>query len=127
MHEQCPDPTTCSRHYAMGFQLALESGNRMCLCGLLGAEYHELPEPIQAEVQGFIDDNVAWLENEPRSWPDPKMKGHCPATPLNGMSAINDLLIHQQGLALGVICRADRTLPALHRPHSNRPLTHTPS
>lgn len=63
LREQFPDPSTCMRYYMMGFRLPLESGNRMCLCGLLGAEYHELPEPIQTEVQAFIDDNVDWLDD----------------------------------------------------------------
>lgn len=63
IRDQSPDPSECLRFYAMGFRLALENGNRMCLCGLLGAEYHELPDTIKAEVQAFTEDNVMWLEN----------------------------------------------------------------
>jgi TetR/AcrR family transcriptional regulator, transcriptional repressor for nem operon len=36
-------------------------GKRMCLCGILAAEYPTLPEPMRAAVIRFFDDNVAWL------------------------------------------------------------------
>ena len=36
-------------------------GQRMCLCGILAAEYQTLPEPMRAAVIGFFDDNEAWL------------------------------------------------------------------
>jgi TetR/AcrR family transcriptional regulator, transcriptional repressor for nem operon len=35
---------------------------RMCLCGMLAAEYETLPTPIRGAVVGFLDDNEAWLE-----------------------------------------------------------------
>jgi TetR/AcrR family transcriptional repressor of nem operon len=34
---------------------------RMCLCGILAAEYQTLPEPMRVAVLGFFDDNQAWL------------------------------------------------------------------
>jgi TetR/AcrR family transcriptional regulator, transcriptional repressor for nem operon len=34
---------------------------RMCLCGMLAAEYETVPGPIQSAVVGFLDDNEAWL------------------------------------------------------------------
>ena len=37
-------------------------GRRMCLCGMLAAEYGTLPEPIRERVMAFFDDNEAWLE-----------------------------------------------------------------
>src|SRR5215211_1761229 len=37
-------------------------GRRMCLCGMLAAEYHTLPEPIRDAVIAFLDDNEEWLE-----------------------------------------------------------------
>lgn len=43
------------------FRAALERNNRMCLCGLMAAEYDDLPESVRAEVKGFADDVVAWL------------------------------------------------------------------
>ncbi len=36
--------------------------HRMCLCGMLAAEYETLPEPMRAAVLRFFDDNEAWLE-----------------------------------------------------------------
>ena len=35
---------------------------RMCLCGMLAAEYETLPSAIRDAVIGFLDDNEAWLE-----------------------------------------------------------------
>ena len=36
-------------------------GGRMCLCGILAAEYATLPEPMHAAIVGFFDENVRWL------------------------------------------------------------------
>jgi TetR/AcrR family transcriptional regulator, transcriptional repressor for nem operon len=35
---------------------------RMCLCGMLAAEYDTLPEPMRKAIIRFFDDNEAWLE-----------------------------------------------------------------
>lgn len=34
---------------------------RMCLCGILAAEYETLPMPMRESVVRFFDDNEAWL------------------------------------------------------------------
>jgi TetR/AcrR family transcriptional regulator, transcriptional repressor for nem operon len=34
---------------------------RMCLCGMLAAEYETIPSPIRGSVVRFLDDNEAWL------------------------------------------------------------------
>lgn len=34
---------------------------RMCLCGMLAAEYPTLPDPMQASVVSFFDKNEEWL------------------------------------------------------------------
>jgi TetR/AcrR family transcriptional repressor of nem operon len=36
-------------------------GHRMCLCGMLAAEYETLPPRMQAVVLGFFDANERWL------------------------------------------------------------------
>jgi TetR/AcrR family transcriptional repressor of nem operon len=38
-------------------------GRRMCLCGMLAAEYQTLPKPIRASVTAFFDENEEWLEH----------------------------------------------------------------
>ena len=38
-------------------------GQRMCLCGMLAAEYQTLPEPMRDAVIAFIDANEAWVES----------------------------------------------------------------
>jgi TetR/AcrR family transcriptional regulator, transcriptional repressor for nem operon len=35
--------------------------NRMCLCGMLAAEYTTLPRPMQDALRGFFDANELWL------------------------------------------------------------------
>lgn len=35
--------------------------NRMCLCGMLAADYGTLPEPMQSAVTHFFEANEAWL------------------------------------------------------------------
>ena len=59
--DAAPDAATRLRKYAAIFRVALETGNRMCLCGFLAAEYADLPEPVRHEVQAFADANTAWL------------------------------------------------------------------
>ena len=34
---------------------------RMCLCGMLAADYETLPEPMREAVIRFFDDNESWL------------------------------------------------------------------
>ncbi len=55
------DPIAELTRYIAIFRSALERDNRMCLCGIMAAEYDDLPEAVKAEVTGFADDNVAWL------------------------------------------------------------------
>jgi TetR/AcrR family transcriptional regulator, transcriptional repressor for nem operon len=38
-------------------------GRKMCLCGMLAAEYQTLPEPMQDAVIGFFDRCETWLED----------------------------------------------------------------
>lgn len=35
--------------------------NRMCLCGMLAAEFATLPKPMRDEMRGFFDANERWL------------------------------------------------------------------
>jgi len=37
------------------------SGGRVCLCGILAAEYETLPAPLRAAVTRFFDDTGTWL------------------------------------------------------------------
>jgi len=55
------DPGTLLQGYARIFRAALESDNRMCLCGIMAAEHHDLPAEVRVEVDRFTDVNVQWL------------------------------------------------------------------
>ncbi len=37
------------------------SGQRLCLCGMLAAEYRTLPKPMQLGIRRFFDANETWL------------------------------------------------------------------
>ena len=49
------------RGYAELYADVLRS-QRMCLCGMLAAEYPTLPGAMQASVVSFFDQNEAWLQ-----------------------------------------------------------------
>lgn len=55
------DPAKRLRAYTDSFRLALQNDNRMCLCGIMAAEYDDLPDAVKAEVVRFGDVNVAWV------------------------------------------------------------------
>jgi TetR/AcrR family transcriptional repressor of nem operon len=40
---------------------AVFSDDRMCLCGMLAADYATLPQPTRDRVVRFFDDNEVWL------------------------------------------------------------------
>ena len=42
--------------------LRVLSDDKMCLCGMLAAEYPTLPESMQEAVVSFFDENETWLE-----------------------------------------------------------------
>jgi TetR/AcrR family transcriptional repressor of nem operon len=46
--------------YAELYAQVLAQG-RMCLCGMLAADYYTLPEPMREAIIGFFDRNEAWL------------------------------------------------------------------
>jgi TetR/AcrR family transcriptional regulator, transcriptional repressor for nem operon len=48
------------RRYAAVYDGVLQQG-KMCLCGMLAAEYGTLPEPMQQALTRFFDLNEAWL------------------------------------------------------------------
>jgi TetR/AcrR family transcriptional regulator, transcriptional repressor for nem operon len=46
-----------------GLYLQVMRNRRMCLCGMLAAEYQTLPQPMQDAVISFFDQNESWLES----------------------------------------------------------------
>ncbi len=55
-----PARAACAAYVAL-FRKALEDGNRMCLCGIMAAEYDDLPDAVKVEVAAFADLNIDWL------------------------------------------------------------------
>jgi TetR/AcrR family transcriptional regulator, transcriptional repressor for nem operon len=58
--DELPDAQAKLRAYASLYAEVLH-GERMCMCGILAAEYQTLPETMRAAVIRFFDDNHAWL------------------------------------------------------------------
>lgn len=58
--EELPAPERL-RKYARLYAGALQ-GERMCLCGMLAAEYQSIPATMQDAIREFFDFNEAWLE-----------------------------------------------------------------
>src|SRR5258707_10175034 len=48
------------RRYAAIYEDVL-SDNRMCLCGMLAAEFGTLPKPMKDEMRHYFDANERWL------------------------------------------------------------------
>ena len=55
-----PDARDKLRRYAKIYADVLRN-NRMCLCGMLAAEYATLPKPMKDEMRHFFDENERWL------------------------------------------------------------------
>lgn len=58
---RCPTAPEKLRGYVGLYMDVLVKG-RMCLCGMLAAEYHTLPVPMRDSVLRFFDQNEQWLE-----------------------------------------------------------------
>jgi TetR/AcrR family transcriptional regulator, transcriptional repressor for nem operon len=56
------DPRWCMDRYVEIFRAALANDNRMCLCGIMGAEYDDLSPAVRTEIDAFAQVNIAWLE-----------------------------------------------------------------
>jgi TetR/AcrR family transcriptional regulator, transcriptional repressor for nem operon len=49
------------RRYAKLYLSVLRDEDRMCLCGMLAADFTTLARAVRDEVRRFFDDNEAWL------------------------------------------------------------------
>lgn len=47
--------------YAELFERTFQRERRLCVCGMLGAEAHDLPQIVRDEVLRFFDINLRWL------------------------------------------------------------------
>jgi len=60
IEREVADPLEQLQHYVLLYERVL-SDERMCLCGMLAAEFTTLPEPMQAGLRRFFDANERWL------------------------------------------------------------------
>ena len=57
---EVPDARAKLEAYANLYAEVLR-GKRMCMCGILAAEYQTLPKPMRTAVISFFDENQRWL------------------------------------------------------------------
>jgi TetR/AcrR family transcriptional repressor of nem operon len=57
---QAPDAREKLRRYAAIYADVL-GADRMCLCGMLAAEFATLPKPMREPMRHFFDENERWL------------------------------------------------------------------
>lgn len=55
------DQKACIRKYTDVFAQTVRNDNRMCLGGIMAAEFKEIPEEVRIEVVKFGEANVGWL------------------------------------------------------------------
>jgi TetR/AcrR family transcriptional repressor of nem operon len=60
IEEAATEPYQALRRYVELYENVLVR-DRMCLCGMLAAEYSTLPQAMRAELRGFFDMNESWL------------------------------------------------------------------
>ena len=58
--QQSKDAREKLRRYGAIYADVLRN-NRMCLCGMLAAEYATLPKPMREDMRHFFDENERWL------------------------------------------------------------------
>lgn len=58
--EQFPDTRSRARAY-VAIYTSVVAQQRMCLCGILAAEFMTLGQRMQARVQRFFEDNESWV------------------------------------------------------------------
>lgn len=56
------NPSRKLEQYIKLYLDVLQNSQKVCLCGMLGAEVETLPEEIREEVKGFFAENEAWLK-----------------------------------------------------------------
>ena len=59
--DESPSAAQFMTKYVAVFRAALVNENRMCMCGVMAAEWDELPAEVQAEVERFSEVNVEGL------------------------------------------------------------------
>jgi TetR/AcrR family transcriptional repressor of nem operon len=60
IEERLPDASERLLAYANLYAAVLRE-RRLCLCGMLAAEYQTLPKPMRESVIHFFDENESWL------------------------------------------------------------------
>ena len=77
------------------YQAALNSSDKMCLCGLLGAEICGLPGPVGDAVRAFLNANIDWVA---KALPDALSAGQKRAKAAKIVSTLQGAMMLSTGL-----------------------------
>lgn len=61
IEEQTSDPYDQIEMYIELYRNVLEKSDRICMCGMLSAEFSTLPQEVSQEVRKFFSENEQWL------------------------------------------------------------------
>ena len=59
-HDHASAPARLERYQQL-FADVLRDDHRLCMCGMLAADFAALPAPVRREGRAFFDDNETWL------------------------------------------------------------------
>ena len=106
------------REFADLFTSALERDGKLCLCGMLAAEYAMLPTAVVVELNDFAEKNLRWLEEVllKGSWTEDKTEArhgaHLVFSTLEGAMMISlssgKRTILSEVIALMIVCLRSR-------------------
>jgi len=88
--------------YAELFDLTFARERRLCVCGMLGAEAHDLPPSVRDEVARFFDINLRWLREAfdlGRREGSLALKAEAEALARTYLSALEGAMVVGRGLA----------------------------
>lgn len=101
-HDTGQKPAQLINRYVELFRSALAKDDAMCLCGLLASESADLPPAVNAQVQAFFKENLAWLQTVLKRL-DPNLR------PKDAESKALTITATLEGALLGAHCHGDIT------------------
>jgi TetR/AcrR family transcriptional repressor of nem operon len=94
--------------YVAAFRCALIADNRLCLCGILGAEMEVLPKRVSKEVKSFFQRNIKWLSRSFEVGSDKKLSNE---KAIQALALLEGAMITANAMGdIGVFDSASRAL-----------------
>lgn len=91
-------PDALLQRYIARFRHGLVDEGLMCLCGLLGAEIADLPDPVAAEARRFFERNIDWLARVFERAPDGRSPEQARAAAMHVIATLEGAMILARAL-----------------------------